>query len=172
MRTFALAALFALAAAAGCDEPPRARDASARPAERVARVLCEAACDRRDRCADDADICSCNTARDTGALRADWVAAAIACDRDAPCDADVDCDAIAARAIGVRPLDPPGVVLRCLSRGDVCGGTFAQCRRLAALTDDARAEVDRCAALDCDHWRACFVAFWRSEVAPAVPSWR
>jgi hypothetical protein len=169
--TFARFALLRFAALlplviGACDEPPRHGESA-----RVARPLCEAACERRARCEDDGP-CECARARDTGTIRGDWATAAIACAKGAPCDDDVDCDAIAAERIGVRPLDQPGVVLRCLSKGDACGGSFAQCRRLAALTDDARAEVDRCAALDCDAWRACFAAFWRSEVAPAAPSWR
>jgi hypothetical protein len=159
-----------LITAAACGEPPRDGRAAA---FRVARPMCEAACDRLDRCGDDdAPLCDCERARDTGAFRADWAAAAIACARDAPCDADVDCDLAASRAIGIRPLDQPGVVLRCLAKGDTCGGSFAMCRRLAALTDDARNEVDRCAALDCDRWRACFATFWRARVAPSAPVWR
>jgi hypothetical protein len=161
-------AVFVATGLGGCSEPARHGEA---PIARVALPLCEAACDRRDRCGDDS-ACACVAAHDTGAIRADWAEAAAACARDAPCGADVDCDVEAARAIGVRPLDQPAVVLRCLSKGDVCGGSFAACRRLAALTDDARAEVDRCAPLPCDAWHECFASFWSREVAPAVPAWR
>jgi hypothetical protein len=170
MRPLAFSPLAAIALAMACGEPPRHGEAEL---ARVARPLCEAACDRADRCGGDrAPLCACERARDTGAIRADWAAAATACARTAPCDADVDCDVVAGRAIGVRPLDQPPVVLRCLVKGDACGGSFVMCRRLAALTDDARLEVDRCATLDCDRWRACFAAFWRSSVAPVVPAWQ
>jgi hypothetical protein len=169
MPRLAFSPLAAIALAVACGEPPRHADAE--PA-RVARPLCEASCARADRCGDErAPLCACERARDTGAIRADWAAAEMSCLRAAPCDAGVDCDPVAERAIGVRPLDQPPVVLRCLVKGDTCGGSFAMCRRLAALTDDARLEVDRCASLDCDGWRACFATFWRSRVAPALPAW-
>jgi hypothetical protein len=90
---------------------------------------------------------------------------------DANADHDDACERSSFRAIGIDPLAWPPVVLRCLAKGDVCGGTFRACRRLAAMTDAARAEADRCFARGCAEYRACFDAFWSARVAPAAPAW-
>jgi hypothetical protein len=139
----------------------------------LARALCSAACARTIRCEGPrAATCDCASARDEDLLRADWVRADVACLGQATCGASQDCETEAYRSIGAAPFAWPPVVMRCLARGDACGGSSATCRRLAALTDDARAEADACFEGPCEAYASCFQAFLASRVAPAVPPWR
>jgi hypothetical protein len=76
------------------------------------------------------------------------------------------------RTIGVSPEAWPPVVRRCVQMGDLCGGSFAVCRRLTALTDVAREDALRCfSTSSCDEYAACFHDFLASRLEPAVPSW-
>jgi hypothetical protein len=119
-----------------------------------------------------AATCACATLRDEGLLRPDWARAEIACLGQAACDLPGDCEAEASRTIGAAPFSWPPVVMRCLARGDVCGGSSATCRRLAAMTDEAQAEAGACFDLSCDAYTRCFRRFLDGRVAPAVPGWR
>jgi hypothetical protein len=115
---------------------------------------------------------ACNAVRDTRVLRADWVRAEVACLANEACNADDDCELVGYRTIGVTPLDWPPVVRRCIQMGDICGGAFATCRHLTALTDEARAAALRCfSTSSCDDYATCFRAFVASHVDPAVPTW-
>jgi hypothetical protein len=144
-----------------------------------AAALCEARCLREARCAR-ASACACDTISDRHVVRDDWLRADAACLARAPCDApaleetetaEPACERVAYASIGVGGIAWPGVVLRCLAKGDTCGGSFDACRHLAALVDSARAEVDACFARPCDEYEACFAAFWSARVAPTVPAW-
>lgn len=115
---------------------------------------------------------ACGTVRDTHALRADWVRAELACFANEACTAEDDCETVGYRAIGVRPEAWPPVVRRCVQMGDLCGGSFATCRRLTAMTDDARTDALRCFSTStCDAYAACFHDFVASRLQPAVPTW-
>jgi len=152
----------------------------AEPAASVARPLCEARCEHAARCSATREehegqasrACSCATARETNGLRADWARADIACLRDPKCIGEDECEANAARAVGATPLSWPPVVLRCLQKGDLCGGSGATCRRLVATTGDVAREADVCFAKDCDAYQACFGALWDARVVSAVPAWK
>jgi hypothetical protein len=112
---------------------------------------------------------------DRDLLREDWTTATIACLGRTSCsvtDAEDDCEAEAFRAIGAAPVAWPGVVMRCLQRGAACGGSSARCRRIAAMADGARAEVDACFDLPCDAYDLCLRGFLASRVTPAVPRWQ
>ncbi|MGO8999254.1 MAG: hypothetical protein ACLQVI_38505 [Polyangiaceae bacterium] len=143
-----------------------------------ARSLCEARCAHSIRCDGPRTTeCDCGTVRDTGLLRADWTQAQVACLGRSSCTggdaSDVtDCDSEAYRAIGIDPLSLPSVVMRCLERGDTCGGSAVTCRRLAAMSDDARAQASACFDRPCDDYTTCFRDFVAKRVAPEVHAWR
>ncbi len=115
---------------------------------------------------------ACNMVRDTHALRADWVHAELACLANEACAVEDDCEMVGYRTMGVSPEAWPPVVRRCVQLGDLCGGSFATCRRLTALTDVAREDATRCfSTSSCDEYAACFRDFLASRLEPAVPSW-
>lgn len=150
--------------------PPR-REPFGEPA--MERAVCEARCARSIRCEGPREaVCPCRSVDDSGLLRADWARAAIACLGTTPCEATPDCDALAYRAIGVTPLSWPPVVMRCFEREATCGGSSASCRRVAAFSDAAQAEVAMCFDRACPEFTDCFDSFVATRVAPAVPSWR
>jgi hypothetical protein len=62
--------------------------------------------------------------------------------------------------------------MRCFERGDTCGGSSVTCRRLAAMTDDARAEAAVCFDQPCETYAPCLREFIASHVTPAVHAWR
>ena len=163
--------LVALTATA-CDAlRARPSDPGAPVDEALARPLCEARCEHAARCGADG-ACSCAWSRETDALRADWVHADIECLSAPACTTEADCEATASRAVGASPLAWPPVVLRCLQKGDECGGSSATCRRLVATTDELARDADACFAMACGDYRSCFRALWDARVASAVASWR
>jgi hypothetical protein len=132
---------------AGPGHPPTEEPA---PAGDVARSVCEAGCAHAIRCEGPraAAACHCGHVQETGVLRSDWARAEVACLGRAACaedDAAVSaCEREALGAVGAAPLAPPAVVMECLERGSECGGSSVTCRRLAAMTDVARAEASAC----------------------------
>lgn len=172
-----IAGVVALALACEPPAPSAARGPASADADTgLARALCEATCARAIRCdgprAGKAGACDCEGVRDPRVLRGEWARAAIACLGESVCDSSADCEAAAYRAIGAAPLSWPPVVMRCLARGDACGGSSATCQHLAALSDDARAEASVCFDQPCDGYAACFRRFVATRVTPAVPAWR
>jgi hypothetical protein len=165
-----------VALALACATTPAPGPAAASADTGVARALCEATCARAIRCdgprAGKAGACDCGGVRDPRVLRPEWVHAAIACLGESACDSSVDCESAAYRAIGAAPLSWPPVVMRCLARGDTCGGSSATCQRLAALSDEAQAEASACFDQPCEGYAVCFRRFVASRVTPAVPAWK
>ncbi|HEY2517680.1 MAG TPA: hypothetical protein VGI39_42720 [Polyangiaceae bacterium] len=161
--------------AGGALGAPAPIQSSAPEATAANRTLCEARCARDRRCdpaTPEPPSCACGALEPAGVIRADWAAAAIDCFARPGCDPPDECERSAFRAIGQSPLDWPPIVLRCLSRGDECGGSSATCRRLAALTEGARAAAAPCFDEPCAVYSRCFAAFVSTRMTPAVPEWR
>jgi hypothetical protein len=173
-----IGAIVALGLAPGCEDVPLAEQPGADEHGEIglARSLCEASCARGIRCdGPRGSSCDCGAVRDSNLLRPDWARAELACLGRTPCSsstAAADCETEAYRAIGIAPLSWPTVVMRCLERGDACGGSFVTCRHLAAMSDDATAAASVCFDQPCDAYAACFRDFLASRVTPAVPAWR
>jgi hypothetical protein len=162
----------------GCEQTPAADapGSGVRDEMSLARSVCEADCARAIRCEGPrARSCDCGSVRDSDLLRPDWTREQIACLGRTACgsaNASEECEAEAYRKIGAAPLSWPTSVMRCLERGDACGGSFATCRRLAAMNDDARAEACACFDRPCEAYAACFHEFFASRVTPAVHAWK
>ena len=165
-------AILALARCVACDPCPLPADYPSEPP--LTRGVCEAFCARSIRCQGPRHAaCACEGASGgPEILRDDWAQAEITCLERTPCDAPDVCDSDANRAVGATPLAWPPVVMQCLQRGSACGGSAENCRHLAAVSDEARAEASACFDLPCDEYAACFRSFVASRLAPAVPTWR
>jgi hypothetical protein len=161
-----------------CEEMPAAKapGAGAREGPSLARSVCLAECARTIRCEGPrASACDCDSVRDSDLLRPDWARAQIACLARTACgppNASEGCESEAYRAIGAAPLSWPTAVMRCLERGDRCGGSFSTCRRLAAMSDDAQAQASVCFDQPCDAYATCFRDFFAARVAPAMHVWK
>ena len=162
--------------AAAVAPPVRASVSPPRPEATASnRTLCEARCARDRRCdpgTPNPPSCACGDVAPTGLIRADWAAATIECFARPDCDAPDACERAAFRAIGQSPLDWPPIVLRCLARGDECGGSSTTCRHLAALTEGAREAASPCFDEPCAAYSRCFASFVAARMTPAVPDWR
>lgn len=162
-------------AVTACGEHPAVapREPAAAGEPTLERAVCEARCARGIRCQGPRVAgCGCGGITGPALLRPDWANAEIACLGRARCEAEEDCETEAYRVIGAAPLSWPPVVMRCLQQADTCGGSSARCRRLAAMSDGARAEVAACLDRACDAFTSCFQTFFAARVAPAAPDWR
>jgi hypothetical protein len=140
-----------------------------------ARSFCDATSARLARCEPDhaASVAgACDAVHDASVLRGDWLRAEVACLAAPGCATVDECEMQGYRAIGVAPPDWPPIVRRCVQMGDLCGGTFATCRHLVAVVDDARAEAEQCFSMPtCDAYAACFRGFVATRLEAAVPAW-
>jgi hypothetical protein len=168
MRGGAVIVMATLPALASCGARavPQARGETAiarppGPPDDSARRTCEAECRRDARCGEAKGCGPCDAVAGEAVIRPDWARAAASCADGLACDRSLDACAREARsAIGIDALALPPVVLRCLQKGDQCGGRSADCLALAALTDAWRDQADACfAERSCAAYAARFAAF-------------
>ena len=124
-------------------------------------TLCEARCDdpgatcRGEPCRRD-----CDGDPPLSSFREGWIAAYLACAHALPCGkSDDECLHAGFTAVDARFRRMPSVAA-CLERRKACKRSFDDdyCFFIAALTDEKRAEADRCRSLPCDAIATCLEA--------------
>jgi hypothetical protein len=166
------AVALALAALAGCSdgESSSGSGSSTVPASEAQIVaICEAQCDRRQRCfPEDAEStcvesCAAESSVFTNGLRADLAVALADCQRDWPCGMnDDECTVVAFETVGEDPdrvLQSPDIQ-QCLAKEQECRGTEGDfsddlCGVLAFLVPSKRSEMARCFERGCGEVTAC-----------------